>query len=66
MRLVPPCSLAASLHCLSRNLVLKKSAVQGGRTFHEFFNTRAVKLYLAEGHKDYCGLVLGPHFYKSQ
>jgi hypothetical protein len=62
MRLVPPCSLAASLHCLSRNLVLEKPAVQGVRTFHEFFNTRAVQLYLAKGHKDYCGPVLGPHF----
>ena len=66
MRLVPPCSLAASLHSLSRNLVLKKSAVQEGRTFLDFFNTRAVQLYLAKGHINYCGLVLGPHFYKSQ
>lgn len=36
MRLVLPCSLAATLDCLNRNLVLKKSAVQGGRSFHEF------------------------------
>jgi hypothetical protein len=62
MRIVPPCSLAVSLHCLSRNLVLKKSAVQGGRTFHDLFYTRAVQISLAKSHKDYCGLVFGPHF----
>jgi hypothetical protein len=62
MWVVSPCSLVASLHCLIRNLILKKSAVHGVCMFHEIFSTRAVQLYLAKGHKGYSGLVLGPHF----